>query len=139
MRASKISNPLVPVSPGELIDKITILDIKNRKVSVSAKLKLIKYELKLLKQVLNEQFSLNKKLKITVNAEKKKLAAVNNKLWDIENKIRAKEASSNFDEEFIKLARDVYKTNDQRSEIKNKINKLFGSALKEIKQYTGYK
>lgn len=139
MNSGKNTNPLVPVSPGELIDKITILEIKNRKVKDPSKLKVIRYELKLLKQVLDEQFTLNKKIKVSVLAQKKKLAAVNKKLWDIENKIRAKESSSDFDNGFIKLARDVYITNDKRSEIKNKINKLFGSGIKEIKQYTGYK
>lgn len=138
MTGKIISNPLVPVSPGELMDKITILEIKSRRIKASSKLKVIRYELRLLKKVLNEQFNINNKIKNTVLSEKKKLLSVNKKLWDIENKIRAKEASSDFDNGFIKLARDVYKTNDKRSEIKNKINQLFGSGIKEIKQYTGY-
>lgn len=139
MNTGKYINPLVPVSPGELIDKITILEIKSRKVKVSSKLRVIRHELRLLKKILDEQFSLNIIIKKTVLAEKKKLAAVNNKLWDIENNIRAKEAAGKYDKYFIKLARDVYLTNDKRSDIKNKINQLFGSGIKEIKQYTGYK
>lgn len=139
MNGTGKSNPLVPVSPGELIDKITILEIKNRKIKIPSKLKVVRYELKLLKEILKVQFTFNKVIKKSVLAEKKKLTAVNIKLWNIENKIRAKESNSEFDSEFVTLARNVYKTNDKRSNIKNKINQLFGSGIKEIKQYTGYK
>ena len=80
-----------------------------------------------------------KKLEPVVLKEKQKLLTVNKKLWDIENRIRTKEAKQNFDKGFIELARLVYITNDKRSEVKNKINILFGSAIKEVKQYTKYK
>ena len=69
---------------------------------------------------------------------RKKLLEINKKLWDIENQIREKESSGTFDNKFISLARAVYITNDKRSEIKNKINTLFGAAIKEIKEYSGY-
>ena len=132
-------NAIIPVSPGELVDKITILEIKKKNIKAAAKLKLIKTELSHLTKILNEMMSTSKRIKPAVLAEKKKLLAVNKKLWDIENRIRAKEAKDSFDMGFIELARLVYITNDRRSEIKNRINILFGSAIKEVKQYSKYK
>jgi hypothetical protein len=131
-------NAMIPVSPGELVDKITILEIKKRNIKAAAKLKLIKTELSHLTKILNEMMGTSKKIKPAVLTEKKKLLAVNKKLWDIENKIRVKEAKKNFDNGFIELARLVYITNDRRSAIKNKINILFGSSIKEVKQYSRY-
>lgn len=124
----------IPVSPGELIDKITILEIKRSRIKEKTKLSAVKEEL----------------LQLTAHAKKyslhtgqfkiltKKLYNVNLKLWVTEDKIRKKEAIKKFEGDFIKLARAVYITNDKRSEIKNKINLLAGSSLKEIKQYTDY-
>lgn len=132
-------NAIIPVSPGELVDKITILEIKKRNIKAQAKLKIIKFELSHLIKILDEMMSPPKKIKPAILIEKKKLLAVNKKLWDIENKIRNKEAKKNFDKGFIELARLVYITNDKRSEIKNKINILFGSGLEEVKQYSQYK
>ena len=132
-------NAVIPVSPGELVDKITILEIKKRNIKAAAKLKLIKTELSHLTKILNEMMGTSKRIKPAVLVEKKKLKAVNKSLWDIENKIRVKEAKKNFDKGFIELARLVYITNDRRSEIKNKINILFGSSIKEIKQYSRYR
>ena len=132
-------NAIIPVSPGELVDKITILEIKKKNIKAAAKLKLIKTELSHLTKILNEMISNSKRIKPAVLTEKKKLLTVNKKLWDIENRIRAKEAKQSFDKGFIELARLVYITNDRRSEIKNRINILFGSAIKEVKQYAKYK
>ncbi|HMQ80130.1 MAG TPA: hypothetical protein PKE39_13765 [Ignavibacteria bacterium] len=131
-------NAMIPVSPGELLDKITILEIKKKNIKTASKLKLIKTELSHLRKILNEMLSSSKRIKPAVLTEKKKLLAVNKKLWDIENRIRAMEAKQNFDKGFIELARLVYITNDKRSEIKNRINILFGSAIKEVKQYSKY-
>lgn len=132
-------NVMIPVSPGELVDKITILEIKKKNIKTAAKLKLIKTELSHLTGILNEMMSTSKRKKNAVLTEKKKLLAVNKKLWDIENRIRTKEAKHSFDKGFIEFARLVYITNDKRSEIKNRINILFGSAIKEVKQYSKYK
>ncbi len=131
-------NISVPVSPGELIDKLTILEIKSRRIKNDQKLKTIRYELNLLKAILNRLLSENKSISAKVNTSRKKLLEINKKLWDIENQIREKESSGTFDNKFISLARAVYITNDKRSEIKNKINTLFGAAIKEIKEYSGY-
>lgn len=132
-------NTMIPVSPGELVDKITILEIKKKYITIPAKSKLIQTELKQLSSILNGMLKVSEKKRPAVLTEKKVLKAINKKLWDIENRIRAKEAKQSFDKGFIELARLVYLTNDKRSEIKNRINILFGSAIKEIKQYSKYK
>lgn len=132
-------NTMIPVSPGELVDKITILEIKKKYITIPAKSKLIQTELKQLSSILNGMLKVSEKKRPAVLIEKKVLKAINKKLWDIENRIRAKEAKQSFDKGFIELARLVYLTNDKRSEIKNRINILFGSAIKEIKQYSKYK
>ncbi|MBN8585882.1 MAG: hypothetical protein J0M37_12380 [Ignavibacteria bacterium] len=124
----------IPVSPGELIDKITILEIKRSRIKEKTKLSAVKEELLQL-TALAKKYSLHTgQFKLLT----KKLYNVNLKLWITEDKIRKKEAIKKFDGDFIKLARAVYITNDKRSEIKNKINLLAGSSLKEIKQYTEY-
>lgn len=132
-------NTMIPVSPGELVDKITILEIKKKYITIPAKSKLIQTELKQLTAILNGMLKVSERKRPAVLIEKKVLKAINKKLWDIENRIRAKEAKQSFDKGFIELARLVYLTNDKRSEIKNRINILFGSAIKEIKQYSKYK
>ncbi len=132
-------NAAILVSPGELIDKITILEIKRSKIKAKQKLSAVTGELKLLKVTLEEILKYNKKITVKLSKEKKNLRAVNLKLWNIENKIRLKEAKGKFDKEFISLARSVYITNDKRSEIKNRINMLFGSTIHEVKQYSRYK
>lgn len=130
---------IIPVSPGELVDKITILEIKKKNVKAASKLKIIKTELLLLQKILSEMMSASNRIKTAILTEKKKLMGVNRQLWDIENRIRAMEAKQSFDKEFIEIARLVYITNDKRSAIKNKINILFGSSIKEIKQYSRYR
>lgn len=128
----------IPVSIGELVDKITILEIKTGKIKDKARLKAANSELKLLnnslQKVLTSEIRRGEKFKKLRN----KLFSVNKNLWNIENRIRSCEASKKFDAQFIKLARGVYINNDKRSAIKNEINKLTGSALSEVKQYSKY-
>ena len=124
----------VPVSSGELIDKISILKIKKNKITNKSKLRNIKKELFLLNKIYKNNFKKNKKLLLY----EKKLININKKLWDIEDKIRLLESKRNFNQEFIKLARSVYINNDKRSEIKKKINILTGSHLIEEKSYKSY-
>ncbi len=125
---------IVPVSTGELIDKISILKIKKKKIKNKSKLKNILKELLLLNKILQNNFKNNKKISLY----EKKLTQINRKLWDIEDKIRDLEAKKIFNKQFINLARSVYITNDKRSEIKKKINLLTGSDIKEEKSYKSY-
>ncbi len=122
-------NILCNISLGELLDKISILRIKQKKILDSEKLGLVTAEHDLLLSTLN-------KLKLNeIEKELTELMKINNELWEIEDKIRIKERNKNFDQEFIELARSVYITNDKRFEIKNRINNMFGSSLKEVKSY----
>tara|TARA_B100001121_G_scaffold306027_1_gene324760 strand:+ start:318 stop:704 length:387 start_codon:yes stop_codon:yes gene_type:complete len=125
---------LVPISVGELFDKISILEIKKIKIKDSSKLKDIKFELKELKQI-------TKKKKINKEDNKTqyiKLLNINKRLWNIEDKKRSYEKTKKFDKTFIELARKVYLLNDQRAKIKNKINLNSGSKIKEVKSYEKY-
>ncbi|HEX9206774.1 MAG TPA: DUF6165 family protein [Steroidobacteraceae bacterium] len=126
---------LVPISPGELIDKITILEIKSARMTDEAKLRNVRTELKLL----NETWSASPYAAVDISAEWKGLRDVNAQLWDIEDDIRDKERDGQFDARFIELARAVYVTNDERAAIKRKINVKLGSALVEEKSYKEYK
>jgi hypothetical protein len=117
----------IPISIGELYDKYTILQIKKEKINSIDKLAYIKAELIYL-QPLIEKFNLE--LEII-----QKIKDVNNRLWEIEDNIRIKELKQEFDEEFINLARLVYKTNDERYSIKTMINNKFNSKIQEIKSY----
>ena len=119
----------IPVSVGELFDKMTILEIKLENIKDPDKIINIQKELKMLFLVSNPI----DKTSITDLVDK--LKVVNKKLWIIEDNIRIKEKEQKFDDEFIQLARDVYKTNDKRSEIKKEINKLTNSELIEEKSY----
>jgi len=122
----------VPVAIGELIDKITILQIKSEQIKDPGKLINIKNELDTL-------IATCQTARIDIeNPLVGELRTVNFKLWNIEDDIRRKELKKEFDKEFIELARSVYVTNDLRFEIKSKINKLYGSALKEEKSYEQY-
>ena len=124
----------VPVSVGEVLDKITILQIKLAHISDSAKRANVQNELDaLLPLVAGDAFTTNKMQGLVAE-----LKAVNEALWDIEDDIREKEAAKSFDAEFIKLARAVYVTNDKRAEIKKQINLETGSALIEEKSYESY-
>ena len=129
-----MKNPLIPISWGELFDKITILQIKSEKILSPNSLKNIDRELKQLKLTFDTTFAENSKaLKLA-----EELRRINSKLWDVEDRIREKEKKKVFDNEFIQLARSVYINNDQRSVIKRKINKAFGSELIEEKSYSKY-
>ena len=124
----------VPISLGELLDKISILEIKNKKILDRSKILNIKKELNGLKKVLDE---LNINLSES-NSLYNKLYKINLTLWEIEDSIRVLEKNEDFGEKFIELARAVYITNDQRFEVKNDINKLFNSEYVEEKSYEDY-
>jgi hypothetical protein len=124
----------VEISIGELLDKISILQIKSERITDQSKLENIKTELEsLLDKWENSSFS-----KIEIAEEIVQIREVNEKLWELEDDIRIKEARYSFDEDFVRLARSVYVTNDQRAEIKRKINEKLGSALIEEKSYSNY-
>lgn len=124
----------VPVSPGELVDKITILEIKVERITDKEKLQNVKTELELLVQVW-EAVSLDTEAILPL---KETLKGINQTLWDIEDQIRIKESRQEFDQEFINLARSVYVQNDQRAAAKKQINVLLGSKIKEEKSYAEY-
>ena len=127
----KMDKILAEISAGELIDKITILEIKTEKISNKEKLVEVNKELS----------SLNETLKKSINDESKiinfknDLKRINLKLWDIEDGKRSAEKNNKFDEKFIQLARNVYKFNDDRAKIKLAINNALGSNIKEVKSY----
>ena len=122
------------ISSGELLDKISILEIKLEKIKDKENLKEINKEYAILKQSQNLNIILTNELKDLFDELKK----VNLNLWDIEDKVRICEKNKDFGEKFIELARGVYINNDSRSKIKSEINKLLGSNIKEIKQYSDY-
>jgi hypothetical protein len=122
-----------PVSLGELVDKISILQIKNINIKDDEKLKLIREELELLNQTLNKHIKKN-----DIQNYLDSLIEINSKLWVIEDDIRDCERNKKFDQTFIDLARSVYFTNDKRSEVKLEINNKFGSKIIEVKSYEEY-
>ena len=123
-----------PISLGELLDKISILLIKKRKIQDVHKLKFISEELELLERTLNSSLKDNSNVKKYLD----ELIEVNLKLWEVEDQIRKCERNRKYDQEFINLARSVYFTNDERSKIKLKINEKFGSTIIEVKSYEKY-
>jgi 3-methyladenine DNA glycosylase/8-oxoguanine DNA glycosylase len=128
------ATPQVPVSWGEVIDKMTILEIKSEKLTSAEALANVRTELALLAEVARDPLAQNSRL-----AElKAQLQTVNQALWDIEDDIREKEARQEFDEGFIALARSVYRQNDDRAAIKRRINDLLGSGIVEEKSYRSY-
>lgn len=124
--------PLVPVSWGELLDKITILEIKAERITAPDALNNVRRELSLLRDVAGPRLS-QRDMEPLVE----RLRAVNASLWQVEDDIRRKEAEGTFDDAFIALARAVYRTNDERSAIKRQINVMLGSALVEEKLHAG--
>jgi hypothetical protein len=126
---------LVPISPGELLDKITILRIKEARIQDAAKLGNVKLELSLLEKTWEDCGC----SAAEVGVEERALQAVNERLWDIEDLIRDKEARQSFDRDFIELARSVYVCNDERAAIKKRINLALGSRLIEEKSYKQYR
>lgn len=125
----------VPVSHGELIDKITILEIKSERIGDPAKLANVRTELDLL----NATWQSDPASHTDITAERAKLRVVNETLWDIEDQIRVKEKAKSFDAEFIELARAVYFRNDERAAFKREINEKLGSLLIEEKSYENYR
>jgi len=125
----------VPISPGELLDKITILRIKSERMSDPAKVANVRLELR----QLEETWSASAHAKIDIEADLHALLAVNERLWVIEDDIRDKERAQAFDADFIRLARAVYFENDERAAIKRRINSTLGSNIVEEKSYRDYK
>ena len=128
---NKLDIILAEISAGELIDKITILEIKLTKISNNEKLNEIKKELSSLNETLKKFIPELDEIKNYIDELKK----INLKLWDIEDGKRAAEKNKKFDEKFIELARNVYKFNDERAKIKLSINNVLGSNIKEVKSY----
>jgi hypothetical protein len=125
----------VPVSPGELLDKITILRIKSRRMSDPDKLANVRVEL----EALEATWASSPYAGVDVGGDVNALLAVNERLWTIEDDIRGKERAKAFDEEFVRLARAVYVENDERAAIKRRLNVKLGSSLVEEKSYADYK
>ena len=125
----------VPISPGELLDKITILRIKAARMSDPAKVANVKHELSLLEKTWKDSGA----AAVDLGAEEANLTRVNEALWVIEDDIRDEELARRFGEKFIELARAVYVTNDERAAIKKRINTLSGSTIVEEKSYKQYK
>ena len=125
---------LVEVSVGELLDKISILEIKKDKIKDQEKLKFIINEHEILKEQLDKNIKADEK----INKLYQSLKEINAKLWVIEDDKRQCEKESDFGEKFVKLSRDVHFLNDDRAKIKLEINNLTGSKIKEIKEYTSY-
>jgi hypothetical protein len=125
----------VPVSPGELLDKITILRIKSARMRDASKLANVRTELEALEQI----WSASPYAAVDVASEVSALLAVNERLWTIEDDIRDKERAQSFDGEFVRLARAVYIENDERAAIKRRLNVKLGSSLIEEKSYADYK
>ena len=125
---------LVEVSVGELLDKISILEIKKEKIKESEKLQFINDEYKVLKDQLDKNVKFDEKIDKLFQS----LKEINAKLWIIEDDKRLCEKNSDFSEKFIKLSRDVHFLNDDRAKIKLEINQHTGSKIKEIKKYTNY-
>ena len=131
----KFKKILSEISPGELLDKISILEIKIEKVKDKNSLEEIKKEYKILKEIQTSSIEMTGKIKDLFQSVKN----VNIKLWNIEDKLRICEKNKDFDKNFIELARGVYFANDERAELKSKINKILKSNIREIKQYDNYK
>ena len=131
MSGSQVS---VPVSIGELIDKITILEIKRERLTRPEALENVRRELDLL----NEALAALALDRAAIGPLRESLKAVNERLWEIEDRIRAKEAAQAFDPDFIELARSVYRCNDKRAALKRRVNEATGSLLVEEKSYEAY-
>ena len=132
--ADKSKKILSEISAGELLDKISILEIKLEKIKDKASLEEINKEYKILKETQKSNIETTEKTKHLFNEIKK----VNQNLWNIEDKLRLCEKNKDFGQSFIELARHVYLNNDKRSKIKSEINKILGSNIREIKQYENY-
>jgi len=129
-----MDNIQVPVSPGEVLDKITILEIKSERMSDPEKVANVRVELALLQETWNNFIKNDDK----IQRLHEQLKEINEALWEIEDDIRDKERAKEFDERFIELARAVYVTNDRRSEVKKQLNLHLGSGIVEEKSYQDY-
>ena len=129
-----MSKILTEISAGELLDKLSILEIKLSKIKNPALLQEIKKEYDAINEAKNKSINSSNEMNVLYMDLKK----INEHLWEIEDKIRLCEKNSDFKDKFIQLARDVYFTNDKRSKIKLEINKILGSNIQEVKQYTQY-
>jgi post-segregation antitoxin (ccd killing protein) len=125
---------LVEVAPGELIDKLTILEIKSERIEDPAKLQNVRIELDVLSEARDKSLGISEALLQLTD----QLKIVNEQLWDIEDRIRICENRNDFTDTFVELARAVYKTNDRRAALKREINELLGSRLVEEKDYEDY-
>jgi len=133
-KATFVPAPKIQISWGELIDKITILEIKVRRLMEKNAIENVRRELAALNHTANEILTQQPNLL----SLKEQLKSINESLWNIEDKIRAKEATQSFDQEFIELARSVYINNDKRGNLKRQINAVLNSEVVEEKQYTTY-
>ncbi len=129
-----MENIHVPVSPGEVLDKITILEIKSERIADPEKVANVRVELALLQETWKQSIAEDETIR-SLHAE---LKSINEELWEIEDDIRDKERAKEFDQKFIELARAVYFTNDRRSEVKKKLNLHLGSQIIEEKSYQDY-
>ena len=132
---NKSKKILSEISAGELLDKISILEIKLEKVKDQNSQEEIKKEYKILKEIQNSSIELTDKIKNLFKSVK----SINLTLWDIEDKLRIHEKNKDFGKDFVELARGVYFNNDKRAKIKSEINEILGSNIKEVKQYVDYK
>ena len=129
-----MSKILTEISAGELLDKLSILEIKLNKIKNPALLQEIKKDYNIINEAKNKNINSSNEINVLYTDLKK----INEQLWEIEDKIRLCEKNSDFKDKFIQLARDVYFKNDKRSKIKLEINKILGSNIQEVKQYTQY-
>ena len=129
-----MSKILAEISAGEFLDKLSILEIKLNKIKDLISLNEVKKEYEILNETKNKNINFSKEIEILY----KDLKETNEKLWTIEDEIRLCEKNSDFKDKFIQLSRDVYFTNDKRSKTKSEINKILGSNIIEVKQYTQY-
>ena len=131
---NKSKKILSEISAGELLDKISILEIKLEKIEDKNNREEIKKEYKILKEIQNSSIKFDDKIKELFSSIK----VINIKLWNVEDELRVCEKNKDFSDKFVKLARDVYLNNDERSKIKSDINKLLKSNIVEVKQYVNY-
>lgn len=129
-----MSKILAEISAGEFLDKLSILEIKLNKIKDLISLNEVKKEYEILNETKNKNINFSKEIEILY----KDLKETNEKLWKIEDEIRLCEKNSDFKDKFIQLSRSVYFANDKRSKTKSEINKILGSNIKEVKQYTQY-
>ena len=131
---NKSKEILSEISAGELLDKISILEIKLEKIKDKNNREEIKKEYKILKEIQNSSIKFDDKIKELFNSIK----VINIRLWNVEDELRVCEKNKDFGKNFIDLAREVYFNNDKRSKIKSEINKILGSNIREVKQYANY-